>query len=48
MLNYYLRIEGMLSLVSHKVSIVKYVVLKKILFFPHGFGSHLDLDLTWI
>ncbi len=31
--NYYLRIEDMLALVSHKLSIVKYVVLKKMLFF---------------
>ncbi len=33
MQNYYIRIEDMLSLVSHKLSIIKYVVLKKIFFF---------------
>ncbi len=33
MQNYYLRIEDMLSLLSHKLSIIKYVVLKKIIFF---------------
>ncbi len=41
MQNYYIRIEDMPSLVSHQLSIIKYVVLKKIFFFP----SHLDLDL---
>ncbi len=45
MQNYYLRIEDMLSLVSHKISIVKYVVLKKIICFLSLFWlSHLDLD----
>ncbi len=33
MQNYYIRIEDMPSLVSHKLSIIKYVVLKKIFFF---------------
>ncbi len=33
MQNYYIRIEDMPSLVSHKLSIIKYVVLKKIIFF---------------
>ncbi len=33
MQNYYIRIEDMLSPVSHKLSIIKYVVLKKIIFF---------------
>ncbi len=42
MQNDYLRIEDMLSLVSQIINRVKYVVLKKILFFP----SHLDVDLT--
>ncbi len=43
MQNDYLKMEYMLSLVSQKWSIVKYVVLKKILFFFLCF----DLDLTW-
>ncbi len=33
MQNYYIRIEDMLSHISHKLSIIKYVVLKKIIFF---------------
>ncbi len=33
MQNYYIRIEDMPSLVSHQLSIIKYVVLKKIFFF---------------
>ncbi len=33
MQNYYIRTEDMLSLVSHKLSIIKYVVLKKIIFY---------------
>ncbi len=33
MQNYYIRIEDMASLVSHQLSIIKYVVLKKIFFF---------------
>ncbi len=33
MQNYYIRIEDMPSLVSHKLSIIKYVVLKKIIFY---------------
>ncbi len=33
MQNCYIRIEDMPSLVSHKLSIIKYVVLKKIFFF---------------
>ncbi len=33
MQNYYIRIEDMPSLVSHKLSIIKYVVLKKIFLF---------------
>ncbi len=33
MQNYYIRIEDMQSLVSHQLSIIKYVVLKKIFFF---------------
>ncbi len=33
MWNYYIRIEDMPSLVSHQLSIIKYVVLKKIFFF---------------
>ncbi len=33
MQNYYIRIEDMPSLGSHKLSIIKYVVLKKIIFF---------------
>ncbi len=47
MLNYYIRIEDMLSLVSHQLSIIKYVVLKKIIFFfvlTVSFGLGLDLD----
>ncbi len=49
MQNYYLRIEDMLSLVSYKLSIVKHVVLKKMLFFSFSvvtvsFGLGLDLD----
>ncbi len=48
MQNYYIRIEAMLSLVSHKLSIIKYVVLKKIIFsfsvLTVSFGLGLDLD----
>ncbi len=33
MQNYYIRIEDMPSLVSHQLSIIKYVVLKKIFIF---------------
>ncbi len=48
MLNYYLRIEVMLSLISHKLAIVKYVVLKKIIFsfsvLTVSYGLGLDLD----
>ncbi len=45
MQNYYIIIEDMLSLVSHKLSIIKYVVLKKIIFsFSVLFGLGLDLD----
>ncbi len=33
MQNYYIRIEDMPSLISHQLSIIKYVVLKKIFFF---------------
>jgi hypothetical protein len=45
----YLRIEDMLSLASHTLSIVKYVVLKRILFFSISvltvsFVLGLDLD----
>ncbi len=43
MQNYYIRIEDMPSLVSHQLSIIKYVVLKKIFFFP-CFGR---LIWTW-
>ncbi len=35
----------MLSLVSHTLSIIKYVVLKKIFFLSLFWPSHLDLDL---
>ncbi len=49
MQNYYIRIEDMPSLISHKLSIIKYVVLKKIIFFLYSvlivsFGLGLDLD----
>ncbi len=48
MQNYYIRIEDMPSLVSHKLSIIKYVVLKKIIFtfsvLTVSFGLGLDLD----
>ncbi len=44
MQNYYIRIEDMPSLVSHQLSIIKYVVLKKIFFFLCFDPSHLDLD----
>ncbi len=45
MQNDYLRIEDVLSLVSHKWSIVKYVDLKKIRVFFLCFDSHLDSNL---
>ncbi len=44
MQNYYIRIEDMPSLVSHKLSIIKYVVLKKIIFF---FLCFYRLIWTW-
>ncbi len=48
MQNYYIRIEDMPSLVSHQLSIIKYVVLKKIIFsfsvLTVSFGLGLDLD----
>ncbi len=48
MQNYYIRIEDMPSLVSNKLSIIKYVVLKKIIFsfsvLTVSFGLGLDLD----
>ncbi len=49
MQNYYIRIEDMPSLVSHKLSIIKYVVLKKIIFLflclTVSFGLDLDSNL---
>ncbi len=53
MQNYYIRIEDMPSLVSHKLSIIKYVVLKKIIFFFLCFDrliwtrSWLGLEPLW-
>ncbi len=52
MQNYYIRIEDMPSLVSHQLSIIKYVVLKKIFFFlcfDHliGLGLGLGLEPLW-
>ncbi len=46
MQNYDIRIEDMLSPVSHKLSIIKYVVLKKIIFVSFGLGLDLDSVLT--
>ncbi len=53
MQNYYIRIEDMPSLVSHELSMIKYVVLKKIFFFLcfdrliwTWARTSLDLDLT--
>ncbi len=53
MQNYYIRIEDMPSLVSHQLSIIKYVVLKKIFFFLcfdrliwTWIRTSLDSDLT--
>ncbi len=45
MQNYYIRIEDMPSLVSHQLSIIKYVVLKKIFFFLCF--DHLIWTWTW-
>ncbi len=47
MQNDYLRIEDMLSLVSQKLSIVKYGGLKKIIFLTISFGLGLDLEPLW-
>ncbi len=46
MQNYYIRIEDMLSLVSHKLSIIKYVVLKKIIFSFSVLTVSFGLDLA--
>ncbi len=45
MQNYYIRIEDMPSLVSHQLSIIKYVVLKIIFFFLCF--DHLIWTWTW-
>ncbi len=55
MQNYYIRIEDMPSLISHQLSIIKYVVLKKIIFYFLCFDrliwtwtrTSLDSDLSW-
>ncbi len=51
MQNYYIRIEDMQSLVSHQLSIIKYVVLKKIIFsfsvLTVSFGLGLGLEPLW-
>ncbi len=51
MQNYYIRIEDMPSLVSHQLSIIKYVVLKKIFYFfsvlTVSFGLGLEPLWTW-
>ncbi len=51
MQNYYIRIEDMPSLVSHQLSIIKYVVLKKIIFsfsvLTVSFGLGLGLEPLW-
>ncbi len=52
MQNYYIRIEDMPSLVSHQLSIIKYVVLKKIFFLSvltvsFGLGLGLGLEPLW-
>ncbi len=53
MQNDYIRIEDMPSLVSHQLSIIKYVVLKKIFFsfsvltVSFGLGLGLGLEPLW-
>ncbi len=44
MQNYYIRIEDILSHISHKFLIIKYLVLKKIIFYFLYLDLDLDLD----